>query len=104
MLYIPSITNHTTGKTMGEHTEITAKEWDIPRDAQDRVALESHQRAVAAWNGGFFDDLVIPIGELQRDTLPRKDTSLEKLGAAPALVRQDERPWDIDCRQLVAAH
>lgn len=82
-LYIPSITNHTTGKTMGEHTEITAKEWDIPRDAQDRVALESHERAVAAWNGGFFDDLVIPIGELQRDTLPRKDTSLEKLGQLP---------------------
>jgi acetyl-CoA C-acetyltransferase len=82
-LYIPSITNRTTGKSMGEHTEITAKEWDIPRDAQDRVALESHERAVAAWDAGFFDDLVIPIGGLKRDTLPRKDTSLAKLAQLP---------------------
>jgi hypothetical protein len=78
-LYIPSITNRTTGKSMGEHTEITAKEWGIARDAQDRVALESHERATAAWAAGFFDDLVIPIGDLRRDTLPRKDSSLAKL-------------------------
>ena len=78
-LYIPSITNRTTGKSMGEHTEITAKEWGIARADQDRIALESHQRAVAAWDRGFFDDLVIPVGELHRDTIPRKDTSLEKL-------------------------
>ncbi len=103
-LYIPSITNRTTGKSMGEHTEITAKEWGIPRDAQDRVALESHERAVAAWDAGFFDDLVIPIGELRRDTLPRKDTSLAEARAAAALVRQDERPRDIHRRQFLAAH
>ena len=78
-LYIPSITNRTTGRSMGEHTEITAKEWGIGRTEQDRVALESHQRAVAAWDRGFFDDLVIPFGGLHRDTIPRKDTSLEKL-------------------------
>jgi acetyl-CoA C-acetyltransferase len=78
-LYIPSITNRTTGKSMGEHTEITAKEWGIARADQDRIALESHQRAVAAWDRGFFDDLVIPVGELRRDTIPRKETSLEKL-------------------------
>src|SRR5215471_482775 len=48
-LFIPSITNRTTGKSMGEHTEITAKEWEIARDAQDRLALESHAHAVAAW-------------------------------------------------------
>jgi acetyl-CoA C-acetyltransferase len=78
-LHIPSVTNRTTGMSMGEHTEITAKEWDIRREEQDRLALESHQRAVAAWERGFFDDLVIPIGDLRRDTIPRKDTSLEKL-------------------------
>lgn len=49
------------------------------------VALDSHQRAVAAWDRGFFDDLVIPFGGVRRDTLPRKDTSLEKLARlAPA--------------------
>jgi acetyl-CoA C-acetyltransferase len=91
-LYIPSITNRTTGKSMGEHTEITAKEWGIPRDAQDRLALESHERAIAAWSAGFFDDLVIPIGELRRDTIPRKDTSLAKLAQlSPSFDRTSGR-------------
>ena len=82
-LFIPSITNRTTGLSMGEHTEITAKEWGIGREDQDRLALEGHRRATAAWDSGFFDDLVIPIGELRRDTIPRKDTSLEKLARLP---------------------
>jgi acetyl-CoA C-acetyltransferase len=82
-LYIPSVSNRTTGLSMGEHTEITAKEWNATREEQDRIALESHQRAVAAWDRGFFDDLVIPIGDLRRDTIPRPDTSLEKLAKLP---------------------
>jgi acetyl-CoA C-acetyltransferase len=82
-LYIPAVSNRTTGMSMGEHTEITAKEWKIPRAAQDQAALESHQHSVAAWDRGFFDDLVIPIGELSRDNIPRKDTSLEKLARLP---------------------
>ena len=43
----------------------------------------SHQRAVAGWDKGFFDDLVIPLGGVKRDTIPRKDTSLEKLARLP---------------------
>ncbi len=82
-LYIPAIANRTTGLSMGEHTEITAKEWQIGRAEQDEIALASHQRAVAGWEKGFFDDLVIPVGELKRDTIPRKDTSLEKLARLP---------------------
>jgi len=82
-LYIPAVSNRTTGMSMGEHTEVTARQWQIGREEQDRVALESHQRAVAAWDRGFFDDLVIPIGDLRRDTIPRKDTSLEKLAKLP---------------------
>ena len=82
-LYIPAVTNRTTGKSMGEHTEITAKQWNISREDQDRNALESHQHAVAGWERGFFDDLVIPVGEARRDTIPRKDTSLEKLAKLP---------------------
>lgn len=82
-LYIPAVSNRTTGLSMGEHTEITAKEWGLSREDQDRIALESHQRAVAAWDHGFFDGLVIPIGDLSRDTLPRSDTSLEKLAKLP---------------------
>jgi acetyl-CoA C-acetyltransferase len=82
-LYIPSVTNRTTGLSMGEHTEITAKEWSISREDQDRIALQGHQRAIAAWDNGFFDDLVIEVGDLRRDTIPRKDTSLEKLAKLP---------------------
>jgi acetyl-CoA C-acetyltransferase len=78
-LYIPSISNRTTGMSMGEHTEITAKDWNVTREEQDRLALDSHQRAVAAWGRGFFDDLVIPIGDVRRDTIPRTDTTPEKL-------------------------
>ena len=87
-LHIPSVTNRTTGMSMGEHTEITAKEWDIRREEQDRIALESHQRAIAAWERGFFDDLVIPIGAVARDTIPRRDTTLERLSRlAPVFDR-----------------
>ncbi len=82
-LYIPAVTNRTTGLSMGEHTEITAKEWQIPRAEQDQAAFDSHQRAVAGWERGFFDDLVIPFGDVRRDGIPRKDTSLEKLAKLP---------------------
>jgi len=82
-LFIPAIANRTTGLSMGEHTEITAKEWQIGRPEQDEIALQSHQRAVAGWDKGFFDDLVIPMGGVKRDTIPRKDTSLEKLARLP---------------------
>ena len=82
-LFIPAIVNRTTGLSMGEHTEITAKEWQISRHEQDEIALESHQHAVAGWDKGFFDDLVIPLGGVTRDTIPRQDTSLEKLARLP---------------------
>lgn len=82
-LFIPAIANRTTGLSMGEHTEITAKEWSIGRVEQDEIALASHRNTVAAWEKGFFDDLVIPLGEVKRDTIPRKDTSLEKLARLP---------------------
>lgn len=88
-LYIPSVTNRTTGKSMGEHTEITAKEWLIPRAAQDESALASHKNSVAAWERGFFDDLVIPLGDVKRDGIPRKDTTLEKLGKLPPAFDRD---------------
>ncbi|NGO56003.1 thiolase family protein [Allomesorhizobium camelthorni] len=80
--------NRITGRTMGDHMEETAKEWHISREAQDALALRSHQRAVAGWDSGFFDDLVIKLPELERDANPRVDTSAEKLAALkPAFDR-----------------
>jgi acetyl-CoA C-acetyltransferase/acetyl-CoA acyltransferase len=68
---------------MGEHTEETAKEWHISRMAQDEWALKGHRRVVAARERGFFDDLIIRMGSLDRDTIPRADTSMEKLARLP---------------------
>jgi acetyl-CoA C-acetyltransferase len=48
-LWIPKVANRTTGLSMGEHTEITAKEWKLSRADQDQIAFESHQHAVKAW-------------------------------------------------------
>ena len=84
-LWIPKVVNRTSGMSMGEHTEITAKQWQISRETQDALALESHQRAVAGWQAGFFDDLVMsvetPSGNVHQDGLPRRDTSAERLAA-----------------------
>jgi len=73
--------NRITGRTMGDHMEETAKEWRITREAQDKWAYESHKRAVAGWERGFFNDLVIPLPELAKDANPRPDSTLEKLAS-----------------------
>lgn len=78
-LQIPRVANRTTGMSMGEHTEITAREWDISRADQDLVALASHENAIKAWDAGFFEGLVIPVNGLAKDEIPRRDTSAEKL-------------------------
>lgn len=88
-LYIPEIKNRVTGKSMGEHTEDMATAWDITRREQDELALQSHQRAVAAQDRGFFNDLIVPLDGVTKDHFPRRDTSLEKLGALkPAFDRK----------------
>ena len=72
--------------------EETAKAWRVSREAQDDWALKSHQRAVAGWERGFFDDLVISLPELARDANPRADTSPERLAALkPAFDRDSGR-------------
>lgn len=89
-LFIPSIANRSTGKSMGEHMEMTVRAMGtISRADQDAWALASHRNAVAGWERGFFEDLVIPLGGVTRDTIPRADTSLEKLARlAPAFDRR----------------
>ncbi len=68
-----------TGLSMGQSTELTAKEWQITREDQDQLALESHQKAAAAWDSGFYDDLVFPFQGAERDNNVRRDSSLEQL-------------------------
>ncbi len=68
-----------TGLSMGQHCERMAKEWGISREDQDQLAFESHHKAAAAYDEGFFDELVKPWNGVSRDNILRADTSLEKL-------------------------
>ncbi|MEV6300112.1 acetyl-CoA C-acetyltransferase [Actinoplanes sp. NPDC051861] len=70
-----------TGLSMGEHAAVTALRWGVDRAAQDELALTSHQRLAAAYDKGFFDDLLTPYLGLTRDQNLRPDSSLEKLAA-----------------------
>lgn len=75
----PGVAEPRTGMSMGEHCEKMAREWHIGREDQDRLALESHRKLAAAYEAGFFDDLVVPFRGLKRDGFLRPDTSMEKL-------------------------
>lgn len=76
---LPTIVEPRTHLSMGQHCEKMVQEWEISRAAQDQLALESHQKGVAAYNDGFYDDLVFDYMGLKRDGTLRADTSLEKL-------------------------
>jgi acetyl-CoA C-acetyltransferase len=91
-LFVPQVKNRATGRSMGEHTEDMAKTWNISREEQDTLALQSHQRAVAGQDKGFFSDLIIPIDGVNRDHFPRRDTSMERLARLkPAFDRTSGR-------------
>jgi acetyl-CoA C-acetyltransferase len=77
----PQVVEPRTGLSMGEHQAVTTAKWGITREAQDALALASHRNLAAAWDGGFFDDLVTGYLGVSRDGLLRPDTSLEKLAA-----------------------
>jgi acetyl-CoA C-acetyltransferase len=83
---------------MGETAELLAERYGISREEQDRFALESHRKAVAAWESGAFAAEVVPVeapGEkgttvrIERDERPRADTSLEKLARLKPAFRSD---------------
>ena len=77
----PSVGEPRTGLSMGQHCEEMAKEWKVTRKEQDELALASHKNAAAAWQSGFFSDLVVEFNGLTTDNNIRADTSLEKLAS-----------------------
>ncbi|MCB0865717.1 MAG: acetyl-CoA C-acetyltransferase [Solirubrobacterales bacterium] len=77
---IPQNAEPRTGLSMGEHTAIMARDWGITREAQDELAIASHDRLAAAYEEGFEDDLVTPYLGLERDQNLRPGSTLEKLG------------------------
>lgn len=81
-----------TGLSMGDHQAITALEWGIAREAQDELAASSHQKMAAAYEEGFFDDLITPFLGLERDNNLRADSTVEKLAKLkPAFGKGDAR-------------
>ncbi len=86
---IPQNAEPRTGLSMGQHCEIMAKHWQISREAQDELTWHSHQNLLAAYNEGFFDDLISPFNGVARDGIMR-DTPLEKLAKLkPAFDKQN---------------
>ena len=76
---IPRNVEPRTGLSMGEHMAQTAKRWGVTREAQDELAAASHRNLAAAYDRGFFDDLVTPFLGVTRDENLRPDSSVEKL-------------------------
>jgi acetyl-CoA C-acetyltransferase len=76
---IPQNSEPRTGLSMGEHQAITTREWGITREAQDELAAASHKNLAAAYDRGFFDDLVTPFLGVSRDENLRADSTAEKL-------------------------
>jgi acetyl-CoA acyltransferase len=91
---MPKIAERTTGEVMGEAAEKMARRNEVSREAQDELALRSHQRAAAAIASGRFAREVAPVevapGKwVHGDTLVRGDTSLEKLGKLKPVFARD---------------
>jgi acetyl-CoA C-acetyltransferase len=75
----PGTAEPRTGLSMGEHQALTTAAWNVTREAQDELALASHRNLAAAYERGFFDDLMTPYRGLAKDSNLRADTTLEKL-------------------------
>lgn len=83
---------------MGRTAEVLVEEYGISREEQDRFALESHQKAVCAWEEGRFDAEIVPVDapgrkgttvRVERDERPRTDTSMEKLARLRPVFKED---------------
>ena len=88
---LPGVTEPRTGLSMGESMEITAKKWEVAREHQDQLALASHTKAAAAYDSGWYEDVVIPFMDAEEDNNIRRDTTFEKLSnLKPVFDRSEE--------------
>ena len=76
---IPKNGEPRTGFSMGEHAELMAREWGIPREEQDQLAVNSHANLARAYKEGFFADLMTPFKGVSKDNNLRDGLSIEKL-------------------------
>ncbi|WP_369171539.1 acetyl-CoA C-acetyltransferase [Streptomyces sp. R28] len=87
---IPRNAEPRTKLSMGEHAAVTARAWGISREAQDELAATSHQRLAAAYDRGFFEDLVVPFRGVERDQNLRPGSTPEKLAALKPVFGLDQ--------------
>ena len=87
---LPGVTEPRTGLSMGESTELIAREWGVQRDHQDGLALSSHLKAAAAYDSGWYDDLVVPFMDCEEDNNIRRDSTLEKLAKLKPVFSKEE--------------
>ena len=86
---LPANAEPRTGLSMGQHCELMVKQWNISREDQDQLTWNSHQNLLAAYNEGFFEDLISPFNGVERDGIMR-DTPMEKLAKLkPAFDRDN---------------
>ncbi len=80
-LAIPAVKERTTGLSMGQHAEVTARQWGIGRESQDELAAASHRNALRARADGFYRPLLVTPGTfpVDADALPRSDSTMERL-------------------------
>lgn len=81
----PGVVEPRTGLSMGEHCELMVKDWKISRIEQDELALLSHQNSMKAYVDGFYDDLVLELNGIKKDSTIREQTSIEKLSKLPSV-------------------
>jgi acetyl-CoA C-acetyltransferase len=76
---VPRTAEARTGMSMGEHQAVTTSQWQISRESQDELAAASHHNLAAAYDRGFFEDLLTPYLGMTRDQNLRPDTSADEL-------------------------
>lgn len=86
----PGVTEPRTGLSMGESTELIAREWDVQREHQDQLALASHVKAAHAYDTGWYEDLVMPFLDCEEDNNIRRDSNFEKLQSLKPVFSKDE--------------
>ena len=87
----PSVAEPRTGLSMGQHCELMAQQWKVPRAEQDQLAFDSHRKAAAAYKSGYMDDLLVPCAGVFRDNNLREDMSLEKIATLKPAFDRTER-------------
>lgn len=88
---LPGVTEPRTGLSMGESTELIARDWDVQREHQDQLALASHVKAANAYDAGWYEDLVLPFLDCEEDNNIRRDSTFESLTKLKPVFSQDRK-------------